>query len=245
MNFVILGAGGIGYHLAESVARLLCYPPDTAKEIAEDATLWIIDGDVVEDHNLGRQHGAASVGKNKAEVMADNLSALFPTLTVRTVQHYLSDRLLVEHREWFQDGVTLFGCVDNKTTRCFVEDQLDKLDNFTWIDGGNDLDSGQSLLWIRKDGEDLCPAPTHRNPEMRQETAGDFFPDQPDCTQEWPSLPQLALANHGVAYAMLLIWYTQILTKTDGDPPRFNAQQVDVTRGSIVPQTQCSMFTTV
>lgn len=236
MNFAILGAGGIGYHLAEDLARLICYPPAVVKDRFKDPVLWIIDGDEVEDHNLGRQHGAASVGRNKAEVLADFIRGVFPQLQVRTVPLYLSDKLLSEHREWLKEGITIFGCVDNNTTRCFVEDRLDRFDDFTWVDGGNDEDSGQAMAWRRTEGVDRCPAITRRNPEMRQESTGDTFPDQVDCSQEWVTQPQLALANRAVSTAMLQLWFSHMLTKPN-DMMTYNAIPVSID-GRSEPQVQ-------
>jgi len=241
MIYAILGAGGIGYHLAEPLARLLAHPPEMVGDRIQNPTLFIIDGDEVEDHNLARQHGAAAIGQNKAEIMARTLRDTFPGLDVRVISMYLSDRLLNHHREWLVEGVTLFGCVDNNKTRCFLEEQLDKLDEFTWVDGGNDLDSGQAMLWRRINSEDVCASLTERNPEMRHETPGNEFPDQLDCTQEYETQPQLALANQAVAQAMLQTWFAQVLTIDDPMKPSFNTIVVDVLGGKAAPQTQHSL----
>jgi len=237
MNYIILGAGGIGYHIAEPLARIICYPPACVKDSIKDPILWIVDGDVVEDHNLGRQHGAKAVGINKASVLADHVSSVFPELQIQVIKAYLSDQNQAPHRDWLKSGLTVFGCVDNNSSRCFLETLLDDYDDFTWVDGGNDLDSGQAMLWRRAGGSDMCPSLTSCNPEMLHPTSDDAFPDQRDCSKEWPSQPQLALANQAVAQAMLQLWFTQVLNKPV-DQPRFNMILVDITEGRATPQTQ-------
>lgn len=206
-TFVIVGAGGIGFYLAPKLARMLAF------EYSEEVSLYIVDGDIVEDRNLSRVFSEGAIGKAKAEVLAEELAPIVgDKIQVIPLQAYVSDRTLYRtHRVWNADGVTVFGCVDNLKTRAFLCEELTKHNNATYIDGGNDYETGQANLWIRRDGEDLTPKITEIAPEILDIPEDDNFPDQLDCSLEYPSHPQLALTNDAVATAMASLWYSQIV----------------------------------
>jgi len=68
-RYLIIGAGGIGSHLAQPLGRMLEYS-DT-----EPAAIIIVDGDTYEEKNRARQ-SFKDIG-NKAEILAAELSELF------------------------------------------------------------------------------------------------------------------------------------------------------------------------
>lgn len=72
---LVIGAGGIGSHMAQSLAG------------AGVGKLCISDPDLVEPSNLNRQffYSSADVGRPKVEVAAEYLSARHPTLEVETL----------------------------------------------------------------------------------------------------------------------------------------------------------------
>jgi molybdopterin/thiamine biosynthesis adenylyltransferase len=71
-HVVIIGCGGLGGHVIEGLARLGV------------GHLTIIDPDVFEEHNLNRQTFCTigNLGRNKAEVIAEQLAELNPAVTI-------------------------------------------------------------------------------------------------------------------------------------------------------------------
>src|SRR3981081_3327534 len=68
-TIVLVGCGGTGGFVAESLCRLL---------IGRNAALYLVDPDRVEAVNVARQaFDVGDVGRFKAEVLADRLSARF------------------------------------------------------------------------------------------------------------------------------------------------------------------------
>src|SRR5437868_13705250 len=69
VTIVLVGCGGTGGFVAESLCRLL---------IGRNAALYLVDPDRVEAVNVARQSfDLADVGRFKAEVLADRLSDRF------------------------------------------------------------------------------------------------------------------------------------------------------------------------
>ena len=210
-HFAIVGAGGIGHYIAPLLARFLGYHHP-------GATLTIIDGDVIEDRNLSRCFSGDDLGEPKAEILAEVCAEMTPedALDIRFIDEYIKpDTYERFHRSWLKDGITIFGCVDNNKSRYYLEEKVSELNNAILINGGNDLDSGQAQMYVRKDGEDLTPPISHFAPEILSE--GDpynIFPGEEDCSKEYEARPQLSLANAGVAMVMLQLFYSQCVDST-------------------------------
>ncbi|MFN8472131.1 MAG: ThiF family adenylyltransferase [Anaerolineae bacterium] len=137
-TIVLVGCGGTGSFLAESVCRLL---------IGRTADLYLVDMDRVEEHNIGRQaFGAEDLGRFKAQVLAERLARRFARTVGYSVQPY--DR--ARHSEVFgrQSGQLklLIGAVDNSAARRAMAATLDGRSDVLWLDCGNGRNSGQVLL---------------------------------------------------------------------------------------------------
>src|SRR5215471_13409097 len=81
VTVVLVGCGGTGGFLAESLARLLVG--------CKRGALFLVDPDRVEPRNIGRQtFQRTDVGRFKAEVMAEHLSRQFDREVAYSVQPY-------------------------------------------------------------------------------------------------------------------------------------------------------------
>ena len=71
-SVLIVGVGGVGSYAAEAVAR------------AGVGSITIMDGDIVQPSNLNRQLVAltSTLGRNKAEVMAERIKDINPDTNV-------------------------------------------------------------------------------------------------------------------------------------------------------------------
>lgn len=243
-NFVMVGCGGIGHYLAPILAKLICF-----NDKLGGGTLTLIDCDEVEDHNLARVFGPAGIGRNKAELLAEECQNSIPSgsLEVRAIPEALSpDTLHRYHREWNKDGVVIFGCVDNHVSRVYMENIVSQLNDGTLVSAGNSYHDGQAQLYIRKDGEDLTPKITAWAPEILAEgQPWNHFPDDEDCSQEYESAPQLILANLSAAIAALNLYYSQCLYR-DNQSPEVNEIVFDITKGgAFYPNLRDSLVPTL
>jgi len=118
-TIVLVGCGGTGGFLAESICRLL---------IGRPSRLFLVDPDRVEPHNVARQaFDRREVGRFKAEVLAERLARRFEREIGYSVLPY--DRRL--HASVFGDAASglrlLVGCVDNAAARRAIATTLDAL----------------------------------------------------------------------------------------------------------------------
>ncbi|MFH1332124.1 MAG: ThiF family adenylyltransferase [archaeon] len=92
---LVVGAGGIGTHLAINLARMGIGEMD------------IMDGDKIENHNLNRQIlYYERIGKNKAETLAERLVGT--RTRINALPHYLKHESQIRKRYDI-----IFSCVDN------------------------------------------------------------------------------------------------------------------------------------
>jgi tRNA A37 threonylcarbamoyladenosine dehydratase len=131
-RIVIVGCGGIGSHLWDMLAREMY----NRREHTYTTDILLIDADVVEEKNLGRQSfGVADIGLPKAEALARRYKKHLEDngISVKAERSWLStDTELLK-----QDDVVLL-CVDNNKTRKMLNDYiLDFYGNICAINGGN------------------------------------------------------------------------------------------------------------
>jgi PRTRC genetic system ThiF family protein len=146
-TIVLVGCGGTGGFVAESLCRLL---------LGQQASLYLVDPDRVEAVNVARQaFDLADVGRFKAQVLADRLSARFH----REVCYSTLPFDARVHAAAFDraSGLNLvIGAVDNAVARRAIAETLGAADSrnpwdderptVVWLDAGNGHNSGQVLL---------------------------------------------------------------------------------------------------
>lgn len=218
----LIGAGGIGGHLAEPVARYLNCSDDNIE-------FTIFDGDDFEERNKERQR--FSQCENKAFHTVEKLKEEFPKIHFRSKSEYITDdNVITSIRE--NDLVLL--CVDNHATRKLVSDRCEELDNVTLVSGGNDYTDGNVILYIRKDGESLTKSPTELDPKIAKpddKNPGDFTDeDRQGCQEESIENPQLLAANFAVASVMF-----NVLVGLDMEKANYNQVYLDVLQQRMRP----------
>lgn len=85
-HVLVVGLGGVGGYAAEQLAR------------AGIGKLTIVDGDTVNNTNRNRQLLAlkSTVGRPKAEVMAERLRDINPDIELTVVNQYLKDQAIID-----------------------------------------------------------------------------------------------------------------------------------------------------
>ena len=137
-TIVLVGCGGTGSFLAEAICRLF---------IGRTASLYLVDMDRVEAHNVARQaFDSGDVGGFKAQVLTQRLAQRFRCTIGYAIQPYDSGL----HARIFPAQPSrlhlLVGCVDNSQARQALAASLEGRSDVWWLDCGNGRNSGQVLL---------------------------------------------------------------------------------------------------
>ncbi len=131
-HIAMVGCGGTGSFAAEGLARLLLSYPAVK--------LYLIDGDRVEERNLGRQNFfAADLGKFKSEALAERLTKAY-----RSTVAYLTTPLLPTIAGRLDNCGVVVGCVDNAAARETIANQTSVRQ--WWVDSGNGNEHGQVVI---------------------------------------------------------------------------------------------------
>ncbi|MEI8305612.1 MAG: PRTRC system ThiF family protein [Chloroflexales bacterium] len=201
----LVGCGGIGSHLAQSLARLSAH---VREQSGPPLALTFIDGDTVERRNVGRQlFTAREVGKPKAQVLAERLNAAFG-LGIVAVPAMATAGLLTELHPGYQTIGVLVGTVDTASGRRALHDALARSAWRIWLDVGNERDWGTVLLGTATEARQLrgalalggictaLPAPTLHYPHLL-----DDAPIQPraDCANAAADGTQSLMVNQAMA----------------------------------------------
>lgn len=207
---LIVGAGGIGSHLAEPLARLLKAHRNGALRMT------IVDGDIYEEKNLERQMFHTShIGKHKSLALAEQVQdcVLFDDSDedISAVVGYVNsseDAAGLMLRTYNpEEPMLVCLCVDNDATRRLFYDAIELLPKkhpiVVMIDCGNDLETATVVasFWAGRKSQLVNPVEMYenlKNPKDRVPGGG--------CQALAPSTPQLMVANMAAAFsAMLLI----------------------------------------
>jgi PRTRC genetic system ThiF family protein len=200
----LVGCGGTGSHIASGLVAIA--EALDARDIVLNAVL--IDPDVVEERNVGRQLFArADIGKHKAVVVAERLNAAFGTrfgALARTVESedlfYNTDNLRV-----------VIGAVDNPAARATIAQAVaEAKGRLWWLDAGNENHSGQVALGNIADARDLrgavalglvdrLPAPTLVYPDLIKTPRRKRPRRAPSCAELTASGEQALMVNRVVA----------------------------------------------
>lgn len=229
----VIGAGGIGSHLMEPLARLLAYHANGTKNVT------LIDGDSYEEKNETRQlFDRTFLGKNKAEALAARTSKnVFP---IEYIPEYinrskfaeiLSDRLKNKDHPFL-----VVTAVDNHATRHAIIKLLDEENypNFVFLSGSNGYELGQVLAYVKLLGHAGTTHPFDKYDKVKFPM--DHIPGE-GCQEEAPAEPQLITANASAALGLLWTisamldnaeWYEELHFNTEsmklvpqGDPIKF------------------------
>ena len=236
----VVGCGGTGGFVAEALCRLFT---------GRDATIFLVDHDQVEPHNVLRQNFyAADVGGYKSEVLAKRLSRSYGrTVGYSTLPfaEYKDSGAPVDGypglpRRSVDADRLLIGCVDNAAARrsmarCSGSDRA-----LWWIDAGNGTKWGQVLVgnhsyWRMPLGagfvDEQCrylPLPTVQRPDLLT-TVPDTPPDV-DCAAALDLTDQDPTINH-----MMASWVAQVVRRLVAGICPWMSLYVDLENGAVNP----------
>lgn len=234
-HIFVIGAGGIGSHLMEPLARLLSYHKNGTKKIT------LIDGDFYEEKNQIRQlFDSSFIGSNKAEALSNRISNSLKDISIESIPKYIDEESftnLVSFRVSVNDPILVITAVDNHATRKAVIEALDNSNyqNFVFISGGNGYDKGQVLVYVKIRGEPGTVHPFDKYDDLKYPT--DHIPGKPGCQDEATSTPQLITANASAAVGIL--WTVQAMLD---DSPWFEEIHFDSKRMKMVSQGDSIVF---
>jgi PRTRC genetic system ThiF family protein len=238
---VLVGCGGTGAFLGESIARLL---------IGRKAALYVVDPDRVRPENLGRQAFFKSdLGNFKAEVLAQRLVRNFECEVGYSMVPY--DARV--HAAAFDRSTRLglvVGAVDNAAARRAIATTLDQEEARScgwgspppvlWLDAGNGCNSGQVLLGNALRGDQLrrgfdrttgvcraLPSPSLQRPDLLQ-TPMPAARDAVTCAAAVSRGEQSATINQIMA-ALVVSYVERLLERRCG----WMATYVDLENGTL------------
>lgn len=218
-HILLVGAGGTGGYLAESVGRLLY--ADAHADLAVDELhrlkFTIVDGDEVEPVNLLRQNFIEDdLGMNKAKALAEGLKAMFGADVAHSGAYIASPddlRALVGQTE----NVVVVGAVDNNATRSIIERFVASRPHTVGIDSGNSVTDGQVVVYGDEKllGVDRMKAldpkakgpqvPSALFPELTDFTGPNALPQDQSCELHAVHAPQHMATNMVAANVVLML----------------------------------------
>lgn len=149
-RLVIVGCGGTGAYVIQSVCRLLYSirqanaEADTNHETAALAggrlpktipPVLIVEGGEVSERNVLRQgYLPQDAGRNKALVLGERYSGAYG-MAINSYPHYLSEQTRIQ--DLVCDGAIVVGCVDNAASRKVLDEKLREFENIVYLDSGN------------------------------------------------------------------------------------------------------------
>ena len=202
---VLIGLGGIGMHVARSLATFLASLCDDA--IGDSIELVLCDGDSFAPENVYRMD-IVDFG-NKAEVVGRELMERLATstLVIRWVAQYATQQNVAE---LIRDGDCVLLACDNHATRKLVGRHCasGSLADVVLISGGNDgIEAGRTgtygnvQVYVRRQGSDVTAPIDRFHPEIAE--PADQAPDELSCLDlAVAGAPQLLFANLAIASAM-------------------------------------------
>lgn len=188
---VVVGCGGTGGYVAQGLARLMV---ENKRRGGPHLVLMLIDGDVVEPANCGRQLFApAEVGRNKAQTLAARLATVWG-LPVTAVPQMASAALLHTLSTGAPTHLKLLiGCVDNAEARRSIAATLPRW--VVTIDCGNAEHTGQVAVGTTSDPHRLRGALALRSVAAALPSPYLVYPN----LLEDPAIPQRADDDCAVA----------------------------------------------
>jgi molybdopterin/thiamine biosynthesis adenylyltransferase len=227
-RFIVIGAGGVGSHLAEPLIRMLEWSSE------EQHAVIFVDGDYYEPKNKKRQ--TFSKLGNKAEVLAADMQPKFEKTMVAPLPRWVVSEVGEEEvdpddvdeegnpnapkiaaSDLIQEGDVIYAVVDNFSARKIIFDAAAKMTSIDVFAAGNDEDLFGSVYHYRiRDGVEVTRNPNDFKPEYVD--PADRNPGDLSCQEraEIDGGTQLIAVNFAVAG--LLLGRTQATIIEDGDP---------------------------
>ena len=164
-HIICIGAGGTGGYVLKELSRYL------RGNHGKIASLSIIDGDRVEEHNLSRQcFQQEDIGVFKAAVLAEVLNDAFQ-LSWEAFPHFLET--VEQLREWIsvsdeKNIPLLLGCIDNHGCRMVLEEYFRKTDTCIYFDAANEIESGEVVFSYKFRGKQISLLRSEIFPDIKK-----------------------------------------------------------------------------
>ncbi len=154
VNIWVIGCGGTGSYLAEAVAQLWVATDGMKRTPTPLKHLYLVDPDVVEYKNVGRQRFChADVGKFKAVALAERCALTFGLRAFAIPEKFNLGLVNSVHSgkyNWGRDTQDiLLGCVDNAAARRVLNETVSRYEragSIWWLNCGNWARSGELLI---------------------------------------------------------------------------------------------------
>ncbi len=219
-DILVLGCGGTGTFFLKEFNHYIARNPDAMKKIH---SLYIADGDTVEEKNLDRQcFDTEDVGRNKASVFAEILNDAKEEMQVgyssnkwEAIPSYITSVETIEQH--FKKVQRLGGfyssdsfdariamiicCVDNNAARKMCEEYFRKSEFCFLYDSGNDFSTGEVCYAHRFKGKTLSYEKSYSFPQINAK--GERHVTELSCAELNQSAPQHFLTNLTAAQWLL------------------------------------------
>lgn len=216
IDLIVVGAGGTGGYVLQHIARLLAH-----HRWGQSVRCIAIDGDVVEEKNVGRQlFSHAEIGRNKAQTLAHRFNRALG-LSLAAIPEMATSAMLTELCQYKTDRVAIvIGCVDTTAARAMIHQSL--VGKTLWIDSGNADTSGQVVIGSARHKSDMqgvlgpfcsmLPAPSLLYPDLIKPVPQLQPTDNRNCAIDLIEHVQSMMINS--AMAMIVAEYlSTLLTK--------------------------------
>ncbi len=230
ISIVLVGAGGTGSFAALHLARLAW----AARDKGLTVKLGIIDPDVVEAKNIGRQNFApAEIGQPKAVTLARRYGYAFGLEIPAIVARFEAAML----RHWLDTHRTLsvvVGAVDNAAARRDIAGLAAQRDLW-WLDAGNSEHHGQVLIGngkrVQIDATGYAthlPRPSVQEPGLLKGEGGPQPDEALSCAELLAQEAQSLMVNQMMA-SWIGVYLTRLILSRDLD---VMATHIDLRSGS-------------
>ena len=163
-NILIVGCGGTGGNYASMLGRYLY-----DNGVADSCSITLIDGDFVENKNIGRQPFLqCDIGRNKAEVMAEVLTEVFE-IQCGYYPNYIDSIRDIEKLEKSDHVTVIIGCVDNHACRKVFHEYFKKATVCYYLDSANEFSSGEIVVGLKIGGKVMSPDRASVFPEILED----------------------------------------------------------------------------
>lgn len=177
-HLLIVGVGGTGSSLAHIAARILWQRGQMGQSVP---LLQLVDPDVVEEKNVGRQHFLPlDIGLPKAEVTARRLSLLYGLPIMWSSETFDAAKHL-------QRGTVLVACVDNHIAR---QTLVNAAEGITYLDVGNAHTHGQVVCGSTASLDRVMNSITQMESDQQYTRRDHYYPCQhlPNIALLYPEL---------------------------------------------------------
>ena len=181
-NITIIGSGGTGGFVAESICRLMT---------GRHCSITLVDHDRVEPHNLFRQNfHREDIGKFKSKLLAERLANQFDRPISYSVTPFGLANEDMDHGLRIYNKALIIGCVDNAPARLAMDRCLAGNNQQWLIDAGNGANWGQVLIGNSNNPRTLLSRDDHMDQNAGIYKAPSPALQRPDILTAVPETPQ-------------------------------------------------------